>query len=89
MDWIVGLATLVALGLSSWTMLQTVDHGSRIAVIEDSRFTDADAAHMKEQIIESVQTPRWIEERFNLIAQQNAEISRQLDAIDRRMREER
>ncbi|MFI4861820.1 MAG: hypothetical protein ACIAXF_14200 [Phycisphaerales bacterium JB063] len=85
MDWIIGLGITVSLSLAGWSMTQVVDHGNRIAVIEDSRFTDADARMLKDEIVQSVQTPRWIEERFNLIAEQNKEISRQLTEIQRRL----
>lgn len=71
MDWTVGLATTIALALSAWSLTKTVNHGERIAVIEDSRYTPEDAADDREKIIAAVGTPRWIEERFDLIKQQN------------------
>ena len=85
MDWLIGVATTVALGVGSWSLVATMDHSKRIAVIEDTRFTREDARINREEIIGAVQTPRWIEERFERIADQNDRMLRQLEEIERKL----
>ena len=43
MDWLVGVATTIALATSGWSMVRLINISERVAVIESTRFTDEDA----------------------------------------------
>lgn len=71
----------------------------RRAVVEDTRFTREDARLNREEILASIGTPRWIEERLAVLAEQNSDLKQQnrelaqqvqtllykLDAIERQL----
>ena len=68
MDWLVGVATTIALAMGGWTMVRLMSISERVAIIESTRFTDEDAR----QII----TPQ-----LNLIVQELDHIKKDLDRI--------
>lgn len=79
MDWIVGLATTVALAVGAWSLKTTTDHSQRIAVIEDSRFTREDAAQLQLAIEHDLaEPPRWVEERFDSLEKAIQELAREV-----------
>ena len=55
MDWVVGLATTVTLGIVTWLLITTHNHEGRLDVIESSRYSDSDAAHDKAEIVKLIQ----------------------------------
>lgn len=43
MDWLIGVATTIALAIGGWSMVRLISISERVAVIESTRFTDEDA----------------------------------------------
>ena len=68
MDWLVGVATTIALAISGWSMVRLINISERVAVIESTRFTDEDAREI-------------ITPQLNLIVQELEHIQQDLDRI--------
>lgn len=68
MDWLVGVATTIALAISGWSMVRLINISERVAVIESTRFTDEDAREI-------------ITPQLNLIVQELEHIKQDLDRI--------
>ena len=68
MDWLVGVATTIALAISGWSMVRLINISERVAVIESTRFTDEDAREI-------------ITPQLNLIVQELEHIKQELDRI--------
>lgn len=67
MDWLVGLATVVALGLSTWSLTTTYQHSERLVRLES----------------ETRDPPRWVEERFDTLGKSVSEIKTDIKEIKR------
>lgn len=68
MDWLVGVATTIALAISGWSMVRLINISERVAVIESTRFTDEDAREI-------------ITPQLNLIVKELEHIKQDLDRI--------
>ena len=69
MDWIVGVATLFAVGLTTWNFVTTSSNDTRITVIEQTRFTAEDAETL-------------IQPKLDLIIQKMEHIGRDLQRLE-------
>jgi len=85
-DFVLGLATLAAIGLSSWGLVMLVDHNSKIKTIEDTYYTREDAANDRALLLKEMETPpKWVTDRLDLILTE----MRTLQADVRELRESR
>lgn len=86
MDWLIGLATTVALLVSAWSLKSTIDHESRIGKIEDTRFTRENAAVLKGELIKEMNTPpRWVVDRLDAILKKQEENNNRLRELERKI----
>jgi len=83
MDWLVGVATLVALGIGGWSMYTTAELQTRVAVIEDGRYTASDAAKDRAEQLRIInQNYHSIRQSLSEIAKQQAVIAEKLGRLE-------
>lgn len=65
---LLSLASVVGVGLGSWSLFKTNAHDNELAAIRASRFTSADGSNLKADLIEKMSDPpRWLEEKLDVI----------------------
>lgn len=72
MDWLVGVATTVALAMGGWSFATTQDNAQRIVKLES----------------EQRDPPRWVDDKFNALTESVAEIKGDIKEIKRELASE-